>query len=119
MSNRIKSADIGDLVFFEQLLENDEINPYLGDKHLQEDDGELADDTSQFDTKTIENTENHGNSETLADQPFDEEPQEAISEGGQYAVQTSITDVENLVSYPIFKNDLPCSETELPSHPGT
>ena len=38
------SADIGGMVFFEQLLEDGEIEPDLGDKRLQNDDGELSDE---------------------------------------------------------------------------
>ena len=47
------SADIGGMVFFEWLLEDGEIDPDLGDKRLQEEVGQLSDDTGQFTTETI------------------------------------------------------------------
>ena len=81
------SADIGGMVFFGWLLEDGEIKPDLGDERLQEEDGELSDDVSHFTTKTINDPEDHDISDNLADWPSDEEPPEAISEGGQDSVQ--------------------------------
>ena len=86
-SNLIMSVDIGGVVFSEWVLEDCGIEPDLGDERLQEEDGELLDDTIQFTTKRIDNPEDHDISDNLADQPIDEEPSEAIAEGGQDAVQ--------------------------------
>ena len=47
------SIDIGGLEFFEHLLEDSEIDPYLGDKRLQEDDGKLSDNAIQLTTERI------------------------------------------------------------------
>ena len=81
------SADIGGMVFFGWLLEDGEIEPNLGDKLLQEEDGEFSDDASQFTTRLINDPEDHDISDNLADWPSNEEPPEAILEGGQDAVQ--------------------------------
>ena len=81
------SADIGGMVFFEWLLVDGEIEPDSGDERLQEEDGEFSDDASQFTTETIDNPEDHDISDNLADRPSDEEPPEAIAEGGQDIVQ--------------------------------
>ena len=75
------SSDIGIMVFFEWLLKDDEIKPDSGDGSLQEEDGELSDDASQFTTEMINNTEDHDISDNLADLPSDEEPPEAITDG--------------------------------------
>ena len=50
------SVIIGSMVFFEQLLKDGKIDPDLGEKCLQEDDGEFSDNASQFTTKRIDNT---------------------------------------------------------------
>ena len=76
------SSDIGGMVFFGWLLEDGEIEPNLGDKCLQEEDGELSDDASQFTTRTINYPGDHDISDNLADWSSDEEPPEVISEGG-------------------------------------
>ena len=81
------SADIGGMVFFGWLLEDGEIEPDVGDERLEEEDHELSDDASQFTTRLINDPEDHDISDNLADWPSDEEPPEAISEGGQDAVQ--------------------------------
>ena len=81
------SANIKGMVFFEWLLEDGEIEPDSDDKRLQEEDGELLDDTIQFTTERIDDPEDHDISDNLADQPIDEEPSEAIAEGGQDSVQ--------------------------------
>ena len=112
------SADIEGRVFFGWLLKDGEIELDYFEERLQEEDGELSDDTSQFTTETIDNPEDHDISDNISDRPFDEDPTESIAEGGQHAVQTGVTAVENTVSGPIYKNALPCSEMELPSHPG-
>ena len=66
--NRIVSADIGGMVFFEWLLEDGEIKPDLGDGRLQEEDGNFSDDASQFATKTIDDPKDHYISDMLTDQ---------------------------------------------------
>ena len=104
------STNIGGMVFFECLLKDGEIKPDSGDKILQEEDGELSDDASQFTTNTINDTEYPDISDNFADRPSDEDPPEEISEGGQDSVQTDATSVENPVSNPISKNALPLSE---------
>ena len=81
------SADIGGIVFFGWLLEDGEIEPDVGNECSEEEDGKFSDDTSQFTTKTINNPEDHDISDNLADWPSDEEPPEAIAEGGQDSVQ--------------------------------
>ena len=81
----------------------------LGNKRLNEDEGELLYKASQFTTKRIENPEDHDISNNLADLPINEEPPEAIVEGGLHEVQTSATAVENPVSDPIYENSFPCS----------
>ena len=81
------SSEIRGMVFFECLLEDGEIEPDSGDKRLQEEDGELLDDTIHFITETIDDTEYHYIYKNIADRPSDEEPSEAIAEGGQDAVQ--------------------------------
>ena len=86
-SNFILSVDIGGMVFFEWLLADGEIEPDLVDGRLQEEDGELSDDASQFTTKTIDNHEDHDTSDNLSKWPSDDKPPEAISDGGQDAVQ--------------------------------
>ena len=62
------------MLFFKWLLEDGEINPDSGNERFQEEDGELLDNTSQFITKTIENTKYHDFSDNIVDQPSDEEP---------------------------------------------
>ena len=81
------------MVFFEWLLEDDEIKPDSGDGHLQEEDGELSDDASQLTTETINGPEDHDISDNLADRPSNEEPPEVITEGGQDAVQLLIISI--------------------------
>ena len=81
-SNLIMSVDIGGVVFSEWVLEDCGIEPDLGDERLQEEDGELSDNASQFTTETIDKTKGYDTSDNLADQPSDEEPTEAIAEGG-------------------------------------
>ena len=81
------SSDIGGMVFFEWLLEDGEIEPDLGDKRLQEEHGELLDNSSQFTTKTIDNSQDHDISDNLDDRPSNEETPKAISEGGKYTVK--------------------------------
>ena len=81
------SANIGGMVFFELLLKDGEINPDLGAERLQEDDGEFSDDASQFTTEMIDDTKDCDISDNLADRPSNEDPPEAITEGGQDAVQ--------------------------------
>ena len=81
------SAEIGGMVFFGWLLEDGEIVPDVGHECLEEEDGKLSDDASQFTTRLINDPEDHDISDNLADWPSDEEPPEAISEGGQDAVQ--------------------------------
>ena len=112
------SADIGGMVFFGWLLEDGEIEPNLGDKLLQEEDGEFSDDASQFTTDPIKDPKYCDFYENLVDRIIDEEPLEVIAEGGQDAVKIGVISAENHVSDPISKNDLPCSEMELTSHPG-
>ena len=75
------SANIRYMVFFEQMLEDGEIYPDSGDKHFQEDDGELSDDASQFTNKNIDGTEYHDIYENLAYLTSNEEPPEQITEG--------------------------------------
>ena len=57
----------------------------------------------------IYDTKYHDIFDNLVDRPSDEEPPEAIVDGGQDAVQTGVTAVENTVSGPISKNSLPFS----------
>ena len=64
-----------------------EIDPDSGDERLHEEDGELSDDASHFTTETINDPEYHDTSDNISDRPSDEEPPEAIAEGGQDAVQ--------------------------------
>ena len=66
------SADIGGMVFFDWLLEDGEIEPYLGNKLLQEEDGEFSDNASQFSTKTINDPKYHDISENISDIPSNE-----------------------------------------------
>ena len=113
------STNIGGMVFFEWLLKDGEIKPDSGDKILQQEDGELSDDASQFTTDTINDTEYTDISDNLADRPSDEDPPEEISEGGQDVSQTGVTAVENPNSDTISENALPCSEKELQSCPGS
>ena len=80
-------TDIKGMVFFEWLLEDGEIKPDSGDEHLQEEDGELSDNASQFTTDTIKDSKDNDISNNLFDLPSNEEPPEAIAEGGQDAVQ--------------------------------
>ena len=61
------------MFFFKWLLEDGEIEPDSGDERLQEEDGELLDDASQFTTEMINDPEYHDISDNLADQPSDEE----------------------------------------------
>ena len=81
------SADRWGTVFFGLLLEDGEIEQNLGDECLQREDGKLLDNASQFTTETINNPKDHDISDNLADWPSDEEPPEAIVEGGQDTVQ--------------------------------
>ena len=81
------SVNIGGVVFFELLLEDGEIEPDLGDVRLQEEDGKLSDEASRLNTKTINNPKDHDISDNLAAWPSNEDPPEAIAEGGQDAVQ--------------------------------
>ena len=64
-------VSIGGVVFLKQMLKDGEINPYLGDKCLQEDDGELSDNASQSTTKTINDPKDHDISDNLVDRPSD------------------------------------------------
>ena len=66
------SADIGVMVFFDWLLEDGEIEPYLSNKLLQEEDGEFSDDASQFATKTINDPKYHDISGNISDIPSNE-----------------------------------------------
>ena len=69
-------------------------------------------------TRNINDPEDHGISDNLANKPSDEDPPESIAEGVQNEAQTIFTAVENHVSSPITENYLPFLEMELPSHPG-
>ena len=102
------STKIGGMAFFEQLPEDDEIDPDQGHKCLQEDDGEFSDGASQVTTKTIDDSEDDEIYKILADQPRNEKPPEAITEGGQDSVQTVVTAVEYPVSNTISENALSC-----------
>ena len=75
------------LVSFEWLLEDGEIDPNLGDRRLQQEDGEFSDDVNHFITKTIDDHEDHDISDNLSKWPSDDKPPEAISDGVQDAVQ--------------------------------
>ena len=103
-------SDIVGTFFFEWLLKDGEIDPDSGYKWLQDEDGELSDNASQLTPKMIKYPKDNDIPDSLFDQPSDEYSTEAISEGGQYAFQTSVTSVENPVSDPISKHFLLCSE---------
>ena len=103
------SVNIGGIVFFNQLLEDDEIEPYSGNERFQEDDGQFSNNVGQFTTKKIKNTKDHDISDNIANQTRDEDPTEEISEGGQDEVQTGTKSVKNTVSDPISENSLPFS----------
>ena len=81
------SGKIRGMVSFGWLLEDGGIEPDVGDKCLQEEDGKFLDDASQFTTKMINYPEDYDISDNLADWTSDEEPPEAIAEGCQDAVQ--------------------------------
>ena len=67
------------MVFFEWLLEDGEIEPDSGDECLQEENGEFLDNSSQFNTETIDDPTDHNISNYISYRPSDEEPPEAIA----------------------------------------
>ena len=103
------SANIRGMVFFEQLLEDGEIDSYLGNERLKEDHDEFSHNASQFDTKTINNPKYHDIFDNISNRPSNENPTEEISEGVQDEFQSGVTAVENTVSNPIYETVIPCS----------
>ena len=67
-------SEIRGMLFFEQLLEDGEIDPYSVDGRLHEDDGKFSDNATQFTTKTIKDTKDHDISDNIVDWPSYEEP---------------------------------------------
>ena len=82
------------MVFFEQLLEDDEIDPELSNERLQEDGGEFLDTANQFTTEMVGDPKDHYIPDNLANKKSDKEPIETIAEGGHAAVQTGVTAFE-------------------------
>ena len=80
-------VDIGGVEFFEWLLKDGEIEPDSGNTCLQEKDGELLDNASQFTTNKINNPEDHDISDNFLINQGMKSLQKKLQNGGKDAVQ--------------------------------